>query len=140
MAKRVLLDVDIEVNGQDISNHCRSVSVETEDEEVDVTGFQASAREILKGLKDANIELEVFLDYSAAATDALFWPLSQTQTPFSVKVRPSSGPVASDNPSYEMMALLFAFAPISGDVGTAATTTIPLRNATAAGLIRDTTP
>lgn len=140
MAKEVLLDVEIEVNGQDISNWCRSVTVHTEDEEVDVTGFQASAREILKGLKDADIELEVFLDYSAGSIDALFWPLSQTKTPFPVKVRPKSTAIAADNPSYEMSALLFGYDPIAGSVGEAATTTIPLRNAAAAGLTKDITP
>ena len=70
----------------------------TPKQEVDVTGFQSSAREILKGLKDADIEFEVFLDWTAGSTNSIFWPLSQTKTPFLVKVRPKSTPKAADNP------------------------------------------
>lgn len=140
MAKQVLLDVRVEVNGNDISNFCRSVAVHTEDEEVDVTGFQSTAREVLKGLKDADIELEVFLDYAAASIDAIFWPLSQTTVPFPVKIRPKSTAIAADNPSYEANCLLFAYDPVTGSVGEAAVSTIPLRNAAQAGLIRDITP
>jgi hypothetical protein len=136
--KKVLKNCDIVVNGQNISNYCREVTVETERDEVDVTGFQAANKETLAGLGDATITLDVFQDYALAAIDALLWPLSQSDTPFTVAVKPDSGAVSTSNPLYSMQGLLFAYSPIAAAVGEAASTTVPIRNAMPAGLTRAT--
>lgn len=136
MAKKVLKNCFISANGQDISTYVSEVAIETERDEVDVTGFQATNREKLAGLGDATITLNVWQDYSAGAIDALFFPLSQSDTPFPVIVRPDAGAVGPNNPQYTMQGLLLNYAPIAGAVGEAAATEVPIVNNSPAGLTR----
>jgi hypothetical protein len=138
MGKFVLKTPVIKVNGQDISNYVHECTIETTRDEVEVTGFQAANKEILAGLGDATITLAVYQDFAAAAIDALFWPLSTSNTAFPVLVNPFVGANSPTNPQYAMQALLFTYNPIAGAVGDAAETPITLRNAASAGLTRAT--
>jgi hypothetical protein len=135
--KKVLKNASIIVNLQDISNYVHEVTIETTRDEVDVTGFQAANKETIAGLGDATITLAVFQDYSAAAIDALLWPLSTSDTPVTIDVKPDAGATGPTNPKYSMDALLFNYQPIAGEVGAAAEAgDIVFRNATDAGLTR----
>lgn len=137
--KTTLKDPVILVNGQDISNYCHEVHIETSRDEQDVTGYQAVNKETIAGLGDATITLQVFQDFSPAAIDALFWPLSNSDTPFTVSVKPHVAAVSATNPLYSMQSLLFGYNPIdSGGPGEPLDTPITLRNATQAGLTRAT--
>lgn len=136
MAKIVLRDARVEVNGVNLSDHVSEVSIETSRDEVDVTAFGANNKEMLAGLGDATITMTVFQDFAAASVDATLWPLSSTTTPFTVKVRPTTNAISATNPEYSMSALMFSYSPIAGSVGEASSTEVEFRNATQAGLTR----
>jgi hypothetical protein len=138
--KQILKDGVVIVNGSDISDHVREVSVESERDEVDVTGLQANNKETLAGLGDGTITLDVFQDFEAGEIDSIMEPLSHSDVPFTVQVRPHLGAIAANNPEYRMDTLLFTYNPIAGAVGEALTTPLTFRNATQAGLVRDITP
>lgn len=138
MAKFVLRDAYVAINGTAISDHVSSVTVESTFDEVDLTGFGATYREYGQGLGDATITLEVFQDYAASNIDAIFWPLSQSGGTFGVEVRPTSAAASGTNPKYSMTGRLFGFNPLAGAVGEAATTSVPIRNGGTAGLVRGT--
>lgn len=136
MGKFVLKDAVITVDGDDISDHVSSVTIETSRDEVDVTAFGAANREILAGLGDATITLEVFQDFASNEIDQNLFVHSIEDEPFEVTVRPTDAVVSATNPEYSMQALLFSYSPISGAVGEASTTTLTFRNASQAGLVR----
>lgn len=136
MAKKVLKDVSVVLNAVDISNQVREVTIETERDEVEVTGFQAANKEFLPGLGDATITLDVLVDYGASSIDATLFPLSTTDTPFPVVIKPGSGAVGPANPSYTMQGLMYGYDPIAGAVGEAASTEVTIRNGAPSGLVR----
>ena len=139
MAKLVLKDAYVAINGTAISDHVSSVEVASTFDEVDFTAFGAgNYREYGQGMGDATITLTAYQDFAASSIDAIFWPLSQSGGTFSVEVRPTSAAASSTNPKYTMTGRLFEFNPIAGAVGDAATTDIPIRNAGTAGLTRGT--
>lgn len=139
MAKIVLKDAAVLINGTAISDHVSAVTIESTFEEVDFTGMGSIYREFGQGLGDATITLTVFQDYAAAQIDSIFWPLSQSGGTFGVEVRPTSAAASSTNPKYTMTGRLFGFNPIAGAVGDASTTDIPIRNAVGtAGIVRGT--
>lgn len=138
MAKVVLKDVYVGVNSVDVSNQCREVTIDTDRDEVEVTGFGAENKEYMPGLGDGTITLDMLVDYGAAAIDGTFWPLSKSDTPFPVEIRPTSAVVSPTNPGYEMSGLMYGFSPIAGAVGEAATSEVPIRNASQAGITRVT--
>lgn len=139
MAKFVLKNAVITVDGDDISDHVSSVTIETSRDEVDVTSFGASNKEILAGLGDATITMTVFQDFASNEIDQNLYVHSIEDSPFEVTVRPTNAAVSATNPEYSMMALLFNYNPIDGAVGEASTTELVFRNASSAGLVRSFT-
>lgn len=138
MATLVLKDASVVVNSVNISDHCSEVQIETERDEVDFTAMGATNKVTKAGLGDATITCTVFSDYAAGSIDATMFPLSTSDTPFTVVVKPTSAAVSTSNPSYTMSALLFNYSPISGSIGDAASTDLTFRNAAQAGLTRAT--
>jgi hypothetical protein len=129
MAKLVLKDAFIEVNGVNLSDHCNQVEIGDEADEVETTGFGQEYKEYDQGLKDANMTATFIADFSAGSVDATLFPLYSAGDTFPVKVRPTSDPVAEDNPEYQLTARLYSYSPISGGLGDASTADVTFRNA-----------
>jgi hypothetical protein len=138
MAKTVLTDVSVTINSVDLSDHISKVEVSMQKDEVDVTGFGASAKEILPGLADANIAVTFFQDFAAAEVDATLEPLYTGSSLFPIEVLPVSGSPSATNPSYSGTFVLLEYTPISGGVGEASTMDVTFRNASQAGITRGT--
>jgi hypothetical protein len=139
MAKHVLTDAVITVNGTNLSDHCSSVTIEDTADEVEFTSFGSSAyREFGRGLKDATITAEFFNDYAASSVDAVLAAEYSAGTAFPLTVKASSAATSSTNPIFTMSSRLFSYNPVAGAVGDANTTTATFRNAGTAGLTRGT--
>ncbi len=138
MAKFVLTDASITVNGVNLSDHCQKVTVETTRDDVETTSMGATYKSYLGGLGDANIKVTFFSDFAASSVHATLFPLSTTSTPFPVIVKPTSAAVSTTNPSFFISALLFGYTPLDGSVGDANTMDVEFRNSSQAGMICST--
>lgn len=138
MAKQVLKDAFIEINGVNLSNYVSSVTLEDSADDVDLTGFGVEYREHGQGLKDASIALDMFQNYDRSSVDATLYPLYASGGTFGVTVRPTSAAASDTNPRYSMVGRLFTYNPLDGGVGNANTTRITIQNGGTAGLIRGT--
>jgi hypothetical protein len=138
MGKFVLKDAFVEIDEVDLSDHCSAVTIETTFDDVDVTAFGSTYREILQGLGDATVTLTLFSNFAAASVDDTLWPLSQSGDTFTVKIRHKSDAVGADNPEYSMTGVLLEYSPIAGSIGDASTTDVTIRNASQTGLERAT--
>lgn len=139
MAKDVLRDVSVEVGGVDLSTHISQVTIEQSSDEVDVTGFQASAKEILAGIPDASVTLGFWQDYSASSVDATLSKVyADPDTPATIVVKSSTAAVSSTNPSWTMEGVLLNYSPLAGGVGEANATEVTFRNAGSSGVVRAT--
>ena len=139
MAKFVLKNAVISVNGVDLSSKASSVTIETTFDEVDLTAFGAVYREFGQGLGDATVTVAFFQDFDAGTVDATLWPLSQSGGTFPLLIKSTSAAPSGSNPQYSMTSRLFSYSPIAGAVGEASTTDVTFRNAGTAGLLRGTT-
>jgi hypothetical protein len=117
MAKVVLKDCYVVVNGTNFSDHVSSVTINLSKDEVETTNFSGSGRERIAGLKDDSFEVTFQQDYTAASTDAVLFPLWNNETEFTVEVRPTSAGVSSTNPKYTGTCILLEYTPLAGDVG-----------------------
>lgn len=117
MAKLVLRNCYIEVDGTDFSDHCSSVTINLEKDEIETTNFGGDGRERVAGLKDDSFEINFQQDYDSGSTDAVLYPLWHNEEEFIVKVRPKSDPVSANNPEYSATCILLEYQPLAGDVG-----------------------
>lgn len=137
MAKYIIDDPVVLIDGDDFSNYFSSVEIEAEFEEVEVTGFGSDFNEILVGLGDATITLEAFQNHATNGLDQNMWPIFVNKSTVEVSVRPTSAAVSSQNPEYSLpSAVLTTYNPISGAKGEASSTTLTFRNAGQLGLVR----
>ncbi len=135
MAKVVLLDARVTLNGVTVSDHVSSVTVETSKDEVDVTSMGATFRQLLAGIGDATVTLSVFQDFAGGSIHATVWPLYSAGTTFPVTVRPTSAAESATNPTMTMTGIILSYNPLAGSVGDASTTDITIRNAAQTGVV-----
>ena len=138
--KLVLKNALAFVNGTDFSDHVSSVTVETSRDEVDASTLASLNKETLAGLGDASMTMNFLQDFDAGEVDAVLWPLSSSDTPFLVAVRPKNAAISATNPEYQLTVLMFNYSPIDGSVGELLQTSVTFRNSSVAGLVRDITP
>lgn len=137
MPKHVLTDARVEINGVNLSTFARSVTISTPRDQVETTAMGQTAKSYAPGLKDATVEVEYYQGYGAAEVDAVHDPLSSSTTPFTVKIRATTGAITTTNPEWQMSALLYDYSPMAGSVGDANTTTVSYANA-GSGITRAT--
>jgi hypothetical protein len=124
MAKLVLRDCFIEVDGTDFSSHVSSVTINLSKDEIDTTNFGGDGRERAHGLKDDSFEITFQQDYDAGSVDDTLYPLWDDETEFLVKVRPRAGATSATNPQYSATCILLEYTPLAGDVGDLSTTDV----------------
>jgi predicted secreted protein len=124
MAKQVLKDPYIVINGVNLSDHSESVTVNLVKDEIETTNFGGSGRERIAGLKDDSFEITFQQDFASANVDATLYPLWNNETEFVVEVRPVNAAVSATNPKYSGTCILLEYQPLAGDVGELSTTEV----------------
>lgn len=122
MAKIVLTDVKVTVNGVNLSDHIASVTLSTEVNEVTTTGFSETSVSRVGGLKDSSVQLEFHQDFASSNVEATCYPLIGTLT--TVVVSPTSGAASATNPTYTFSALVSSWSPVAGAVGDLSTVSV----------------
>lgn len=124
MAVQVLTNASIVINGEDISDHCREVTINYEAEMQDDTAFGDTTRSNIGGLKNWSMSIVAHQDWAATELDSVLFPL--VGTTFTVTVKKDSGSVSTSNPSFSGTGILQGYNPIAGAVGDLANTPITI--------------
>jgi len=140
MAKYIIKDPVVTINGVDLSDHARSATINFAADDVDLTAFGATMKEHGKGLGDGSMSVEFFQDFASGEVDATLWPLATGTSTFAMSIKPATGAISATNPEFQMTAHLLEYSPMDGEVGAASQTTVSFVNAAQAGIVRDTTP
>jgi len=135
MAKSILREAKVEVNGVDLSNHVQKVTVTKKADEQDVTAMGAKSKETLLGISDDMIQVTFYQDHAEGSVNRTLSPLQGSNTPFKIKVTHSSGSISKTNPAWEIEeCILPEFTPLDGQVGSAETTDCSFKPAGGEGL------
>lgn len=125
MAKMVLLNQMLLLNGTDVSAYCTKAELSIDAENKDVTTFgSAGWKESIGGLKSGTLAIEFQDDYAVSALDSILWPLLGTVVTF--EVRPTNAARGTSNPAYTGSVLVTNHDAIKGGVGDDATVSISL--------------
>lgn len=138
MAKEILRDPVITINGVDLTSSLNEVTINSEKDLVEVTSFGAAYKQNLLGLGDGTIELSGFQDFAAASVDATLWPIHSNNSEVAVVVTKGPGAVSATNPRWTMTGVLPEYTPLSGSVGEASTVNPTFQNSGSTGIVRTT--
>lgn len=121
MAKFMLSNASVTVNGVDISDHVRSVEVQMQKPALDVTAMGDTGQRRLQGLSDDSFVLNLYQDFASSETDATLNGLYSAATEFETVVKPVNTTTGATNPRYVGAACLIdSYPPITGEVGSVA--------------------
>jgi hypothetical protein len=116
MAKQILTDVVVALNGTAISQSVNSVELSVTADAIETTSFGDSGFRTYKGgLKSGSVTLSFHNDYANTALDDVLWSLFNTIA--TVTINPAGTPTGTSTPEYEFTALIDNLTPVSGAVG-----------------------
>lgn len=134
MAEQVYDNAFLSLNGVDLSDHVRQVTLTYQAELQDKTAMGDSTRERIGGLKDWSLQVEFNQDFAASEVDATMFAL--VGTVFAVILRPDAGVVGTSNPQFTGNGICEEYTPIGGNVGDLAVAPISVQ--ASGGLARAT--
>ena len=128
MAKLVLTDVFLSVNGVDLSNDVQSVSLNYEAEEQDSTTMGDDTREALGGLKNWSMDVSFAQDFASGQVDATLFSIVGSQVAIILRADNTAG-VGATNPNYTGTGLITSYSPIGNSVGDLAVSPVTIKSA-----------
>jgi len=124
MARLVLTDASVVVNGINLSEFITSVALSTSEDVVETTGMSSvGARSRVAGLADNSLTLEFNQDFATSAPEITINAIgsSLVGTNTTVVIKPTSAAVGASNPSYTFSCVVAEWQPLSAAVGELAT-------------------
>ena len=125
MAKLVLTNPRVVLDGQDLSDHITSLSINTNYDLVEVTQIGDIAKKMVAGLEENTVTFEFQQDFGIAASggvDAVIYPNRGLK--IGCTVRPVNAAISATNPEYQFEVIVSQWSPLSGGVGELATTQV----------------
>lgn len=129
----------VSVAGTDLTNHVKSVTINQQVDDVDVTAFGAVSKAHMPGLRDDSIELEFFQDYAAGSVDQTLNPLLGSAAGGTVIIIAGGTTPSATTPSYTMVGSPYTYNPIDGSVGDASMNKVTFKPAPGSFIARATT-
>jgi hypothetical protein len=115
MAKLVLTNASVTLNGTDISNDVAAITLSTTASEVPTTSFgSGGAVTRVSGLIDNSVTLSLHNEFSSV--EGLIYPLIGS-TAVTMVIKSSTASPSTANPSYTFSVLCTEWTPINGAVG-----------------------
>lgn len=141
MGKRIALKDSVEVDSVDLSNLARSVTLSSEHDRVDVSGFSATgANEFLAGQTTQSVTVEFYGSYGTGEVHQTLYPIHRDREIVPFAWRPDqTSPVSATNPSLEGNVQVLTYNP-AATRGDAETFSVEFTAADEAGLAYVTAP
>lgn len=116
MTKIVLLDAQLSIANNDLTDWCSKIELSDEFEAKKTTTYgSGGAEENLGGLESFEAAITFKQDYDAAALDDIMWALRRSVVTFAARAMEDA--VSSNNPQYSGSILINKWTPIAGNVG-----------------------
>jgi hypothetical protein len=128
----------VTVAGTDLTDHVKSVTINQEYDDVDVTAMGATAKAHMPGLRDDSLDIEFFQDFAASKVDATLNTLLGSATGSTVVVIAGGTTASATTPSYTLIGSPYTYNPIDGSVGEASMTKVTFKPAPGQSIVRAT--
>ncbi len=117
MAKFVLTDADVVIDGNNLSDHVESLTINHGVETPESTSMGDTTRRRLVGLLDWSIDITFRQDFTDASNtvDEILFPLVGAAA-FVIVIKPTSAAVGVNNPTFTGTCLLQTYNPLAGTV------------------------
>ena len=131
MAKYLLTNAEVLLDGHDLSSHSHSLDTPESADQVDVSGFNPNrTREFLPGLKDQTITIGMLQDFGAGGPHDVLVDLFEDGTEFEVWIKPdATASTSPTNPVYGGTAVMYEYNGLAGELNARGEITVTLKPA-----------
>lgn len=120
MAKFILQDVTISINGTDLSDHGFSMDTAQARDQIDVSGFNSlGAKSFLPGSTEETVTIGFRQDFASSKVHQTLSALYAASSTFPLIIKPTSASVSATNPAFSGTAAMFEYNGLSGNLGDA---------------------
>lgn len=116
MASFVFKDAVLFINGIDLSDRVRSVTLNYSGDMQEETSMGDTTRSRLTGLLDWSLEITFKQDFDSGQVDATLFSLVGAD-PFPIRLRATSAGIGDTNPEFQGNGVLETYPPLAGAVG-----------------------
>jgi len=116
MAVHKFYNAYVSINSVDLSDHVKSVTLNTGAESLDATKMSDTTRNFIGGLLTATLSIDFEQDYASAKVDATIAAVGLGAST-AIEIRPDAGSVAPTNPKWTGSWVLTSYQPVGGTVG-----------------------
>ena len=126
MARIVLTDAFVTINGVNLSDHIASITISESTDIVETSAFSSTAAKTrISGLEDNSVTLEFHQDFAASNVEATInGSPSLVGTVTTIVARPTSASAGATNPQYTFSALCSEWTPLNGAIGELSTASV----------------
>lgn len=122
----VLRNCKVGIDGVDLSDAVREVTVALTAADVDVTAMGAGGQQHLAGIRDDSFELVMYSDFASARVHATINPKFVAGGTVAIEVIHSGSTPGTTTPRFSGYCPVLTYSPVAGAVGDAGMTTITL--------------
>lgn len=116
MAKIVLLDAQLSIANNDLTDYTSKIELSDEFEVKGTTNFgSGGAEENLGGLEKFELAVTFKQDYADNALDEIMWDLRRSNVTFTCRAKETA--VNASNPQYSGTVVISKWVPLAGNVG-----------------------
>ncbi len=116
MAAFVMKDAFLWVNGVDLSDHVRSLTLNAPSDLVEATAMGDTDRIRLAGISEWSVDVTFKQDFDSASVDATLFSLRGAD-PFAIRVKPTSAVAGTSNPMFYGNVMLGDYPILAGAIG-----------------------
>lgn len=125
MAKFTLSTSKVMINSVDLTDHCETITIDLNFDQLDATAFNDAVHNYLMGLEGDSVQFNFQQDFASGKTDATLYAVWAGKAAVPISVAMSSAALSATNPVYEWAgAMLPKYTPISGSPGDKAMTSV----------------
>jgi hypothetical protein len=122
-------------NAVDLTNHVKSVTINMDYNDVDITAMNATSVAHAPGLRDDSIEIEFFQDFAASSVHQTVNSFNGSATGATLVIQSSGSTVSTTNPKFTLLSSPYTYQPIDGTVGTASMTKVKFMPAASSAIV-----
>ena len=130
MAKFILQDVTVSVNGVSLGDHAFSIDLPQSRDQIDVSGFNSTgAKSFLPGSTEETVTIGFRQDFASSKVHQTVEPLYRNSSTFALVIKPTSSGISATNPCFRGTAAMFEYNGLSGNLGEASDITVTFKSA-----------
>ena len=127
MSTLILDDAFVSIDGVDLSDHVKSVSLSYAGQMQDATAMGLDTLLNKGGIKEWSLSVEFLQDYASGKVDATLFDLVGAAAVAIIVRADNTAGVGATNPNYQGNAVLESYPPIAGGVGELAMASVELK-------------